>query len=49
MCECSCCGLIFDEPAGHIEERGECFGFPAIEYVYGCPYCGGGYMRLEDD
>lgn len=40
--ECQSCGKKFDEPVMH-RERCEDYGY---EEVYGCPFCGGGYIQL---
>lgn len=39
--KCNECGCIFDadEAVSWEEYRGEWFGFPARETVYGCPDC----------
>ena len=33
---CENCGKIMDEPDTWDEDRGECFGFPAYETMWGC-------------
>lgn len=40
---CADCDLEFDEPKQWSEYRGEHFGTPAYETMYGCPICGGGF------
>lgn len=39
MWECLNCGHTFEELEEWEEDRGECFGFPARETMYGC-MCG---------
>lgn len=39
---CENCGNIYEQGEERVTEeyRGECFGFPSYEEVYGCPACG---------
>lgn len=37
---CNNCGKTFDEPASWRESRGEFWGSPCYETLYGCPFCG---------
>lgn len=46
---CLDCGREFDTPASWQEDRGECFGFPSYETMYGCPYCHGDYEEIEEE
>ena len=48
MWRCLWCGKEFDEPKHWKEDRGPCFGYPAYEDMWGCPYCYGDYMSEED-
>ena len=36
MYRCLECGCVFNEPEKWQEDRGECFGFPSYEIIYGC-------------
>ena len=45
---CVECGKEFDEPEHWKEDRGPCFGYPAYEDMWGCPYCRGEYMTVEE-
>jgi hypothetical protein len=45
MLTCYCCGRRFTRPQNRHEDHGEYFGFPALEEVSGCPFCGGGYGK----
>lgn len=48
MYKCEDCGSEFEEPKAERESRGEFWGFPAYETVYGCPRCGSDcYEEME--
>lgn len=44
---CLDCGSEFDEPASWQESRGEFWGMPCSETMYGCPFCHGDYVEVE--
>ena len=48
MYKCTECGAIFEYPASWEESRGECFGFPAYETMYGCPKCRGDFEEAKE-
>lgn len=45
---CCECGREFDEPKHWKEDRGEYFGYPAYEDMWGCPYCYGDYEEFDE-
>jgi len=50
MFKCNDCGLIFEEPKRWQEDRGEFWGQPAYETMYGCPHCySGDYEEYNDE
>lgn len=40
MYKCCECEREFDEPEKYSEPRGEYWGVPCWEDIWGCPYCG---------
>lgn len=50
MFKCNDCGREFEHPARWEEYRGEFWGQPAYEIMYGCPFCeSGDYYEINDD
>lgn len=49
MYRCLDCGHEFDTPVSWEESRGEFWGIPCAETMYGCPYCKGDFEESEDD
>lgn len=54
MYKCLDCGEIFEEPTSWYEDRGEFWGAPCSEKIWGCPLCHGSYEEYyeseeEDD
>lgn len=47
--KCNDCGKTFDEPISWIESRGEFWGSPCFETLYGCPYCKSDDIEEETD
>lgn len=45
---CIDCGREFDDPEVWEEDRGEFWGTPCTETVYGCPYCHGDYEEIKE-
>ncbi len=45
---CDECGNEFDQPVKFKEPRGEHFGTPAFEEMYGCPFCHGNFEENEE-
>lgn len=48
MFKCTECGRVFEEPAEWEESRGEYWGVPCTETMYGCPYCGGYFEEAKE-
>lgn len=48
MYRCLECDAEFDEPVRFEESRGEFWGVPCSETMWGCPYCHGEYMTEEE-
>ena len=48
MYECQSCGFHFDEPSVH-KEYEEAWGRMVAEEVWGCPRCGGGYIKINEE
>lgn len=46
---CLECGCEFDVPARWEESRGEFWGVPCSETMYGCPDCEGDFEEIEYD
>lgn len=46
---CLDCGREFDTPAHWEESRGEYWGVPCTETVYGCPFCRGDYEERDEE
>ena len=46
---CDRCGRVMDELESWREERGECFGFPAYETMWGCQCGSTDVFYLEDE
>ena len=50
MYKCNDCKKTFEEVATWRESRGECFGYPAYETMWGCPFCySGDYEEVKED
>lgn len=47
MYKCICCGEIFDEPRNYVESYG--FGNLYVEHWSCCPYCGGDYIKNNEE
>ena len=43
MLLCLDCEALFDDPNQYVEKHG--LDSPPYETVYGCPCCGGGYVK----
>lgn len=49
MFKCCECGCIFEEPKSWQESRGEFWGIPCSETMYGCPNCEGDFEEVDAD
>ena len=49
MFRCEHCEQEFEEPKEYREYRGECWGFPAYEALYCCPYCNSDEIKEVQD
>ena len=45
---CLECDAEFDEPASWREGRGEFWGVPCSEQMFGCPVCHGEFVTTEE-
>lgn len=49
MFKCCECGHVFKEPKSWQESRGEFWGVPCSETMYGCPICEGDFEEVDAD
>ena len=49
MFRCLECDAEFEEPVRFEESRGEYWGVPCSETLWGCPYCHGEYEEIKED
>ena len=48
MFKCCECGYVFEDPKAWEESRGEYWGVPCTETMYGCPKCRGDYEEAKE-
>lgn len=49
MFRCLECDAEFEEPVRYEEDRGEFWGRPVTETMWGCPMCHGEYEEIKED